>query len=163
PTLTPTITPTQLLAPMGEAGGAALAGELGGTPPAPTLDGAAPDTTAAGDPNAGTVAQAPSPTPTSLYEVITATPLPAMNGAGVAPAVTPWPTATPSGSLLAGFLSPTAQNLTVMLLCFIFLSASVLGGLGLITSVLWMRSRSQRDLDELRWRARLDRERRRLL
>jgi hypothetical protein len=109
----------------------------------------------AGAPEAG-----PSPTPTSLYEIVTATPLPALSGA--APAVTPWPTATPPTSMLAGLLTPTAQNLTVMLLCFIFLSATVLGGLGLVTSVLWMRSRSQRDVDELRLRARLEHERRRI-
>jgi hypothetical protein len=107
----------------------------------------------AGAPEAG-----PSPTPTSLYEIVTATPLPALSGA--APAVTPWPTATPPTSMLAGLLTP--QNLTVMLLCIIFLSATVLGGLGLVTSVLWMRSRSQRDVDELRLRARLEHERRRI-
>ncbi len=101
-------------------------------------------------------------TPTSQYEIVTATPVPALANAAIAPAVTPWPTATPQPSLLGGMLEPTAQNLTVMLLCFIFLSASVLGGLGLVTSVLWMRSRSQHELEELRWRARMDRDRRRI-
>lgn len=115
-----------------------------------------------GDAGDSSAALAPLATPTSLYEIVTATPVPALANAGAAPAVTPWPTATPPASLLGGMLEPTAQNLTVMLLCFIFLSASALGGLGLVTSVLWMRSRSQRDLDELRWRARLDRDRRRI-
>ncbi len=95
----------------------------------------------------------PTPTPTSLYVVVTAVPTAA--GEAPAPLVTPWPTATPAPAFqLAGLMAPTAQNLTVMLLCFIFVSASGLGVLGLITSVLYMRSRSQRDLDELRLRYR---------
>jgi hypothetical protein len=157
PLSTPTLTLTATVAPgpLGEGGdGAALAAQDPALNPAqvlpPGIDGSA------------ALAEAPAPTPTSLYTILTATPVPALSNVGVAPVVTPWPTATPPATMLAGMLTPTAQNLAVMLLCFIFLSASVLGGLGLITSVLWMRSRAQRDMEELRWRARLERDRRRL-
>jgi hypothetical protein len=39
-------------------------------------------------------------------------------------------------------LAPTTQNLMIMLLCLTFTGASGIGILGLITSVMFMRSRS---------------------
>ena len=95
---------------------------------------------------------AAGPTPTSLYVVVTAAPTAA--GETLPPLVTPWPTATSAVLPIANLMAPTAQNLTVMLLCFIFIAASGLGVLGLITSLIYMRSRSTRDLDELRLRYR---------
>ena len=93
------------------------------------------------------------PTPTALYIIVTAAPTEVL--AAVPPVVTPWPSATPAvGLQLAGLAQPTAQNLTVMLLCFIFVSASGLGALGLITSILYMRSRTRRDEELIRLRAR---------
>jgi hypothetical protein len=126
PTFSPTITPTQPVTTAVDAGGAAVAVAL----------------------------LQPSPSPTSLYEVATVTPSPAP--VGLAPVFTPWPTATPAPALaMTGLLSPTAQNLTVMLLCFIFVTAGGLGALGLITSVIYIRSQSrQRELEDLRRRSR---------
>lgn len=98
----------------------------------------------------------PGPTPTSLYVVVTAEPT--LAPLALAPMLTPWPTTTPlADASFASLFVPTAQNLTVMLLCFIFVSASGLGVLGLITSVLYMRSRSRRDGYEMqrRYRGRL--------
>jgi hypothetical protein len=46
---------------------------------------------------------------------------------------------------LSSLLVPNTQNLMVGLLCLIFLSASGLGALGLVTSVLYMRSQTRRD------------------
>lgn len=87
------------------------------------------------------IALAESPTP--LYVVVTATPTPE---AGVLPVFTPWPTPTPPSVFKAeSLLAPTSQNLMVMLLCLIFLSASGLGILGLVTSVIYMRSQAARD------------------
>jgi len=93
------------------------------------------------------------PTATSLYIVVTAAATPEPQG--IAPGLTPWPTATPPTNLLLGnLLAPSAQNLTVLLLCFIFLSATGLGALGLLTSVVYMRSRAQREYDDMRVRSR---------
>ncbi len=85
------------------------------------------------------------PSPTPLYVVVTATPTP--EGLAVIPPIfTPWPTTAPTPSFsFASVLAPNTQNLMVMLLCLIFFSASALGILGLITSVLYMRSQSRRD------------------
>jgi hypothetical protein len=64
----------------------------------------------------------------------------------VAPTFTPWPTAVPTAEFAFGNLFvPSTQNLMVGLLCLIFLSASGLGALGLVTSVLYMRSQTRRD------------------
>ncbi len=96
----------------------------------------------------------PTATPTSLYVVVTAAPT--LAPAALPALLTPWPTATPiPGAQVASIFVPTAQNLTVMLLCFIFFSATGLGALGLITSVLYMRSRSQREMLEMQRRSRL--------
>ena len=84
-------------------------------------------------------------TPTPLYVVVTATPTP-QAAAVVAPTFTPWPTAVPTQAFsFSNLLVPNTQNLMVGLLCLIFLSASGLGALGLVTSVLYMRSQSRRD------------------
>jgi hypothetical protein len=92
-------------------------------------------------------------TPTVAYVVVTATPTPAP--VALAPVLTPLPTTTPqpAGMQLAASLDQGGQNLTqnlmVMLLCLTFTGASGIGILGLITSVMFMRSRtSQRDFYE---------------
>lgn len=88
---------------------------------------------------------APWATPTPLYLVVTATPTPDTLAAPL-PVFTPWPTATqPPVFQATNLLAPTSQNLMVMLLCLIFLSASGLGVLGLVTSVIYMRSQASRD------------------
>jgi hypothetical protein len=113
----------------------------------------APPAAAAGGSQVNDDTAVVAPTPTSLYVVVTAVPTPVSQG--VASVVTPWPTAAPPPGLqLTSYLQPTTQNLTVMLLCFIFISAAGLGMLGLITSVIYMRSRNQRELDEMRLRYR---------
>lgn len=154
---------------------AAAAGAFDAPTPTPTLDPAAltatvdafnsvqpsptqPITTVvdAGAPGAGVdvALLQPTPSPTSLYVIATAEPT--LAPAALAPVFTPWPTATPAPALaMSGLLSPTAQNLTVMLLCFIFVSASGLGALGLITSVIYIRSQSRRrEIEDLRRRSR---------
>ena len=135
--LTPTITATL---PMSSAASSVDGGAVGGT----------------GGVAAARVPLDPGPTPTSLYVVVTAAPT--LAPLALAPILTPWPTTTPvADAPLASLFVPSAQNLTVMLLCFIFVSASGLGVLGLVTSVLYMRSRSRRDNFELqrRYRGRL--------
>ena len=85
-------------------------------------------------------------TPTPIYVVVTATPTPAEMAAAAMPTFTPWPTATPPPAFqLTSLLTPNTQNLMVMLLCLIFLSATGLGALGLVTSVIYMRSQIHRD------------------
>jgi hypothetical protein len=85
-------------------------------------------------------------TPTPLYVVVTATPTPLAQLAAVAPTFTPWPTAIPTASFgFSDLLVPNTQNLMVGLLCLIFISASGLGILGLVTSVLYMRSQTRRE------------------
>lgn len=90
-------------------------------------------------------AMAAGGTPTPIYVVVTATPTP--QAAAVAlPTFTPWPTPVPTESFgLTNLLVPNTQNLMVGLLCLIFISASGLGALGLVTSVLYMRSQTRRD------------------
>jgi hypothetical protein len=72
----------------------------------------------------------------------------------LAPVLTPLPTATPApaGIQLASTLDAgqnLTQNLLIMLLCLTFTGASGIGIVGLITSVMFMRSRSsQRDFYE---------------
>lgn len=107
------------------------------------------------DPGAGGIAVVPDAsmgqsaaveaTPTPPYVVVTATSTPE-GLAMVAPTFTPWPTAMPTPSFsFDSLLVPNTQNLMVGLLCLIFMSASGLGALGLVTSVLYMRSQSQRE------------------
>lgn len=116
-----------------------------GTLPAPSVDLAA-----AADP---AVVQVSAATPTSpAYIIVTATPTPAP--ALLAPVLTPLPSATavPAGIQLANTLDPgqnLTQNLMLMLLCLTFSGAGGIGVVGLITSVMFMRSRSsQRDFYE---------------
>ncbi|CAN5873435.1 hypothetical protein BH10CHL1_BH10CHL1_36340 [soil metagenome] len=89
------------------------------------------------------------PTPTLAdpgYLVVTSTP--AATAIALAPIFTPFPSATPPppGLNLASIMQPGMQNIVILLLCFTFLGASGLGVVGLLTSVLYMRSRS-RDQD----------------
>lgn len=75
------------------------------------------------------------------YIVQTATPQLAV--APLLPTFTPYPTAVAvaDGQLMAATL-PNTQNLMMLLLCGVFSGASGLGILGLITTLLYMRSRS---------------------
>jgi len=62
--------------------------------------------------------------------------------------LTPLPTATVAPDLgLFNVLEPSAQSMMVMMLCLIFLSATGLGTLGLVTAVLYFRSQSQQRTD----------------
>jgi len=84
--------------------------------------------------------------PAVTYIVVTAIPTeaPLALGAVLTPLATVTP--TPAGYQLVSALAPTTQNLMIMLLCLTFTGASGIGILGLITSVMFMRSRSsQRD------------------
>jgi hypothetical protein len=132
PTDVPTETPTATLTPaltdtpdaIAETATAAAAGSMPG----------------AGEGGIGSSTEA---TPTQMYVVVTATPTP--EAVAAAPALTPLPTATPTPDIgLLGVLTPTAQNMMIMLLCLIFLSATGLGTLGLVTAVLYFRSQAQR-------------------
>ena len=75
------------------------------------------------------------------YIVLTATP--------TTPATTPAPTFTAfptvaravEGDRLLGITVPDTQNLMIMLLCGVFSGASGLGILGLVSTLLYMRSR----------------------
>jgi hypothetical protein len=80
--------------------------------------------------------------PTPAYIVATASPT--LEAVVFGPGMTPLPTVTPTAGLaqLVNLVEPTSQNLMVMLLCMTFTGATGLGILGLITSVMFMRSRS---------------------
>jgi hypothetical protein len=96
-------------------------------------------------PDASAPLAAAEATATPLYVVVTATPTP-LPAVALAPTFTPWPTAVPTAAMgFSNLLVPNTQNLMVGLLCLIFLSASGLGALGLVTSVLYMRSQTRRD------------------
>lgn len=84
-----------------------------------------------------------SPTPPYIVQTVTPTPI----TTPIPLTLTPLPTATPTaaGFALAGMMPPTAQNLTLMVLCLTFFTASGLGIIGLITSALYMRSRRSED------------------
>jgi hypothetical protein len=77
------------------------------------------------------------------YVVVTAVPTTAPVAFG--PVLTPLPTLTPTPSILqlTTLLTPsTTQNMMLMLLCLTVAGAGGIGLLGLITSVMFMRSRS---------------------
>jgi hypothetical protein len=125
--------------------------------PAPTLTNTVPisitqggEMSMATDPNVQPAIPANSApvveaTATPLYVVVTATPTP-QPAVVIAPTFTPWPTAVPTQAFaFSNLLVPSTQNLMVGLLCLIFISASGLGALGLVTSVLYMRSQTRRD------------------
>jgi hypothetical protein len=98
---------------------------------APPPDGAA---NAAGN----QVAALPSP----LYIAVTQTPTPVTTPVPPTLTLLPTPLPTQSGQGLVNlFTAPDLQNLTLTLLCFTFVTTGGLGILGLITSVLYMRSR----------------------
>ena len=81
--------------------------------------------------------------PTPMYIVVTATPT--AEAVALVPSMTPLPTTTPTPDMgLLSVLTPSAQNMMIMLLCLIFLSATGLGTLGLVTAILYFRSQSQR-------------------
>ena len=113
PTLTPTITPTTTQSALtnGDVSGAANSGPI-----------------------------TPTATLNTSYVIMTATPTPA--SLSPLPLMTAVPTVTPSPSIdLAAVAQPNTQNIIILLLCFTFLGASGLGILGLLTSMLYMRSR----------------------
>jgi hypothetical protein len=112
--------------------------------PDPNLVPPTPLPQSAALPEGGT-AIAANNTPEPVFTVVTATP--ASSATPLPPTLTPLPTATAtlSGVNLANLMAPTTQNLTLMLLCFTFFTASGLGILGLITSVIYMRSQRDRE------------------
>jgi hypothetical protein len=131
-------TPTELdNLPRPEAGN-----EMGPATETPTPAEVGASNSGSGGMGASDVAMIATATP--MFVVVTATPTP--EALAVAPTFTPWPTvvATPSITLLS-YLAPTSQNMMVMLLCLLFLGASGLGTLGLVASVIYMRSRGQRE------------------
>ncbi|MCC6454962.1 MAG: hypothetical protein IT328_08480 [Caldilineaceae bacterium] len=133
PTATFTETPTEI----------AMTEDQSGNPPV-VIDPGANALPAVPDASAGLALAEATPTP--LYVVVTATPTPQDALVMLPPTLTPWPTAIPTASFsLGSLLVPNTQNLMVGLLCLIFLSASGLGALGLVTSVLYMRSQTRRD------------------
>jgi hypothetical protein len=77
------------------------------------------------------------------YIILTVTPT--AEAVAAAPTFTPFPTASmpvaESNAQLA--VLPNTQNLMILLLCGVFSGASGLGVLGLVTTVLYMRSRSE--------------------
>jgi len=89
----------------------------------------------------------PTPTaPAVAYIVVTAAPTEPPVALGAAMTPLPTVTPTPPAYQLVNMLAPTTQNLMIMLLCLTFTGASGIGILGLITSVMFMRSRAaQRD------------------
>lgn len=100
----------------------------------------------------------PEPTPTPAYIVITAEPT-VDAAAALLPTFTPFPSATPqAGQALVSLPAATTDNLMLMMLCFTFVGAGGFGILGLITVILFMRSRSDRELTHALWR--LDQRRR---
>ena len=147
-TLPPAESPTSYPSPQTNTGGASVAsvGEPTATmmPPAlaaaptPMINGAlalAPDA-----PQLRTDGVAAVPTPA----FIVATASPTQAAAVFGPGMTPLPTVTPTAGFaqLVNLVEPTSQNLMVMLLCMTFTGATGLGVLGLITSIMFMRSRS---------------------
>ncbi|MDQ3249244.1 MAG: fibronectin type III domain-containing protein [Chloroflexota bacterium] len=89
------------------------------------------------------VAQA-AVTPGAAYVVVTATPT--LAAIALVSTLTPLPTVTPQSNLnLASVVQPSTQNVAILLLCFTFFGASGLGILGLLTSLLYMRSRTAGD------------------
>lgn len=102
---------------------------------------------AAGGAQAGVTAPltATNPVPVAAnpaYIVLTATPTTA--AATPAPTFTPYPTlaSVAEGDTLLGVAVPDTQNLMIMLLCGVFSGASGLGILGLVSTLLYMRSRN---------------------
>ncbi len=145
----PTETPTSYPSPTMQTNtdGAAVAAAVEATPTMPqALAAAAPQ---AFSDAPGMTPEAPqlrtdsvAAVPTPAYIVATASPT--LEAVIFGPGMTPLPTVTPTAGLaqLVNLVEPTSQNLMVMLLCMTFTGATGLGILGLITSVMFMRSRS---------------------
>jgi hypothetical protein len=143
----PTETPTNYPSPQVNADGAAVASVMEATPTMPqALAAAAPQ---AFSDAPGMTPEAPqlridglAAAPTPAYIVATASPT--LEAVVFGPGMTPLPTVTPTAGLaqIINLVEPTSQNLMVMLLCMTFTGATGLGILGLITSVMFMRSRS---------------------
>lgn len=166
PTLTPAFTPTESPTPTPtatqptspEATPTALAAGVDGTgegmlPDTETADTptytASPTATmgvAGGSAGAGEGVPSGEATATPLYVVVTATPT--LEAVAAAPTLTPLPTVTSTPDMgLLNVLTPSAQNMMVMMLCLIFLSATGLGTLGLVTTILYFRSQAQHRTD----------------
>ena len=81
--------------------------------------------------------------PAAQYVVVTATPTQAPVALGAV--LTPLPTTTPvpPGLQLVSGAEQTTQNMMVMFLCLTFTGASAIGMLGLISSIMFMRSRAE--------------------
>lgn len=76
------------------------------------------------------------------YIVVTATPT--LAAIPLLPTFTAYPTATAQPEIsLVGMRLPNTQNLMLLLLCGVFSGASGLGILGVVTTLLYMRSRSR--------------------
>ncbi len=143
----PTETPTNYPSPQVNTDGAAVASVMEATPTMPqALAAAAPQ---AFSDAPGMTPEAPqlrtdglAAAPTPAYIVATASPT--LEAVVFGPGMTPLPTVTPTAGLaqIINLVEPTSQNLMVMLLCMTFTGATGLGILGLITSVMFMRSRS---------------------
>ncbi len=88
------------------------------------------------------LAQTVTEAPAVAYIVVTAAPTEPPVALGAAMTPLPTVTPTPPAYQLVNALAPTTQNLMIMLLCLTFTGASGIGILGLITSVMFMRSRS---------------------
>ncbi|HHY56755.1 MAG TPA: hypothetical protein GYA08_15115 [Chloroflexi bacterium] len=84
----------------------------------------------------------PTSAPPVAYIVVTAAPTEPPVALGAVMTPLPTITPTPPAYQLANVLAPTAQNVMIMLLCLTFTGASGIGILGLITSVMFMRSRA---------------------
>ncbi len=79
------------------------------------------------------------------YPYVIVTAVPTATPAVAAATFTPLPTALPTTApLLASILAPTPQNMMIGLLFLIFVTASGIGILGLISGVFYARSRSRR-------------------
>lgn len=106
--------------------------------------GTAGDSSAAGVGSGADVNRGANPP----YIVLTATPVDAP--VPIAPTFTPYPTAIAMSEV--NFLAATlpSQNLMILLLCGIFSGASGLGVLGVVTTLLYMRSRSSEQRDSRR-------------
>jgi hypothetical protein len=102
------------------------------------------DASALAPPQDPALAQPVTEAPAVAYIVVTAAPTEPPVALGAAMTPLPTVTPTPPAYQLVNALAPTTQNLMIMLLCLTFTGASGIGILGLITSMMFMRSRSSR-------------------
>ncbi len=127
--LPPPITTTATLSAFEQSSASALANQTAPVADASTTSFAAEET------ESSTVVADPA------YIILTVTPTPV--AMVVAPTFTPFPTAVldAEANLISTTL-PNTQNLMILLLCGVFSGASGLGILGLVTTLLYMRSRT---------------------